>query len=491
MTATVSTPRLPAPLHPWLQVLEVAFVPPEAPLPLVDEVFRGLGEAFRRLGHRVVASPGAHTPVLVTAAPFGHPLNWRQALMFTARRRFGMQTTPQVWTVVPVTPQRWQAELARLEVALRRPEPRPEDFAYPGLAPTAWRTLVEQGRRGGAILALERVVQAQAKSIRILLVVGETHPQEAYLFDLVGAHPRIPAQAPGYFYTDLALRMVTAASTREITDHRVVGDPIPAALWHELEAPQAMRRAAQELGRRDFFTPMVRINDLVAVPAIEASISSQYSEGCFATWEPRLNALIATVTGSARPVAKDAITDDDLAIIVGVRPDGRGALVRHVEGKRNDPPSSEAVELFDMDTPLPRITWNGVEVPVARSKLHGHRGVRAFDPALVEFVPLDPAYYYWPVSCATDAQARGIQSAFARSQALCHPDDPRQLVFTVLPGHGLVLVEKWVPGKAPFQVMWEAMDTGRLVIDSRVPQGPFQYVPDETGRMVLQEPERM
>ncbi|HEY57879.1 MAG TPA: hypothetical protein G4O04_05000 [Anaerolineae bacterium] len=475
------------PLHPWLRTLEVAFVPPERPLPLVAEVFRGLETAFRSQGHRVVSPPRAHTPVLFTAAPFGEPVNWRRALMFTARRRFDMQVTPLVWTVVPVTPQRWQEELARLVQALSKPAPQAEDFAYPGLASTAWRTLVEQGRRGGPILALERVVQAQAKSIRVLLVVGEDHPQEAYLFDLVGAHPRIPAEDPNFFYADLVLRIVTAASTREVTDHVVVGDLIAAETWQALEAPRAMRRAAAELGRRDFFTPMVRISDLVAVPAVEASISSQYSEGCFATWEPRLNALIATVTGSARPVAKDAITDDDLAVIVGVRPDGQGALVRHVEGKRNDPPSSEAVELFDMDAPLPRVDWHGATVPVARSKLHGHRGVRAFDPTLVEFVPLDEAYYHLPVSCATDAQARGIKGAFARSQALRNPADPRQIVFTVLPGHGLVMVEKWVPGKAPFQVMWEAMDAGRIVIDSRVSQGPFTYEMNAEGQMALRE----
>ena len=35
---------------------------------------------------------------------------------------------------------------------------------------------------------------------------------------------------------------------------------------------------------------------------------------------------------------------------VGHRADGRGARVRHVEGKRNDPPSSEAVEMMDADT---------------------------------------------------------------------------------------------------------------------------------------------
>ncbi|MGB9586530.1 MAG: hypothetical protein ACPL7A_03805, partial [Anaerolineales bacterium] len=233
---------------------------------------------------------------------------------------------------------------------------------------------------------------------------------------------------------------------------------------------------------------MVRIANLVSVPAVADSVASQYSEGCFATWEPQLNALIATITGSARPVDKDNLTEDELAVIVGVRPDGQGALVQHVQGKRNDPPSSEAVEMLLMDQDLPKITirrenQTTFKVPVARSKLHGHRGLRAYDPNLVEFVPLDEPFYYYPVSCSTEAQAQAIYRAFSRSTALRNPQDPRLVVFTVLPGHGIVLAEKWVAGKDPFQIMWELMDQGALQIDNHVPQGPFNYVPAENGLM--------
>jgi hypothetical protein len=236
---------------------------------------------------------------------------------------------------------------------------------------------------------------------------------------------------------------------------------------------------------------MVLISNLVPVPAVSDAVASQYSEGCFSTWEPALGALIATVTGSARPVDKGAITDDDLAVIVGVQPDGSGALIRHVEGKQNDPPSSEAVEMMDMNDPLPRITLGPqwpvpVEVPVVRSRLHGHRGISAYDPRWVEYVALDGPYFHYLVSCATDAQARGIKRACARSQALQNPQDPRQVVFTVLPGHGTFIVEKWVPGKAPFQVIWEYMDAGYLEVHNLIPQGPMQYVPGPGGRMVVQ-----
>lgn len=138
--------------------------------------------------------------------------------------------------------------------------------------------------------------------------------------------------------------------------------------------------------------------------------------------------------------------------------------------------------MMEMDRPLLYITlspeWGvSTRVPVIRSKLHGHRGVAAYDPARVEFVPLDPPYYYYLVSCATDAQARAVRDAFARSEALRNPLDPRQVVFTLLPGHGVVIVEKWVWGKAPFQTIWELMDTGGLEVESQVPQGPLTGIP--------------
>jgi hypothetical protein len=143
-----------------------------------------------------------------------------------------------------------------------------------------------------------------------------------------------------------------------------------------------------------------------------------------------------------------------------------------------------------MDSPLPTIpldpAWHvTAQVPVARSKLHGHRGVAAYDPRRVEYVPLEPAYYHYPVSCATDAQAQGVKKAFARSAALQNPDDPRQVVFTVLPCHGVVIAEKWVPGTAPFQVIWETMDAGDLQVDNLIPQGTMQYASGPDGRRVM------
>lgn len=478
------------PAHAWLQQLSVAYVPGPTNAMLVR--FAGnLLDRFEKWGHEIQTEPNNDTDVIITSALFGEPLKWREALLFTARRRFKLDHLPTIVTLVPVTPDKFQKQMDYFENVLKKDPPDPEDFEFPGLSPDAYGTLYEQGRRGGPILSIVRMVQTQAMSIRVILVVGEEEAVEAYTFDLVGAHPRTDASNQEAFYEDLFLRIVTAASTEEITQHEVIGEPIPQAIWDELSTPVAMREAGVQLGKRNFFTEMIRVANLAHVPALDEAVASQYSEGCFATWDANIDALIATVTGSARPVEKDNLTDDELAVIVGVRPDGKGALVRHVAGKRNDSPSSEAVELMEMDEPLPRITlgpgWRITnEVPVARSKLHGHRGVKIFDPDLVEHVSLDQPYYHYPVSCSTEAQAKAIKAAFSRSEALNNPDDPRQVVFTILPGHGLVIVEKWVQGKAPFQVMWEFMDRGALQIDNLIPQGPLTFITGSDGKMHLE-----
>ncbi len=467
-------------VHSWLKKVSVAYIPGDEGTLLTESFISNLLDEFRTFGHEIQDHPTDDTDILITEAPFGESLSWRKSLIVTCRTRYQLSHLPTVFTIVPVKPDQLSKQLDFFEKALAKPEPDPADFDLPGLASNAYQVLYEQGRRAGPILALERVVQAQSKCIRVLLLVGEDTPQSVYHFDLVGAYPESKFKGDRDFYQDVVLRMVTSVSTHEVTQHQVAADPIPKAVWDSLDTPRAMRKAAQEMDQRQLFTHMVHISDLVNVPAVSEAIASQYSEGCFVTWDVQIEALIATVTGSARPVDKGSITDDDLSVIIGVRSDGEGALIRYVEGKRNDPPSSEAVEMAGMDALLPKIMLSAdwqiqKEVPVIRSKLHIHRGISGFDPELVEFVPLESPYYYYPVTCATEAQAHGIIQAFSRSETLTNPDDPRQIAFTVLPTHGIVIAEKWVPGTEPFELICDYIDQGRLVIDNRVPQGQLEF----------------
>lgn len=471
-------------LHDWLRPARAVFLPAFT-TPFLAAVEAELRNAFARLGHTVQSAPDDTTDLIVTAAAFNHPLSWREAPFFQARRLFRLSFQPTIFTVVHVLPDEFQALMAHFEMALHKNPPEPADFQFPGLAPSAHRTLIEQGRRGGPILSVERMVQAQVMCLRTLLMVGDDRPEITYHFDLVGSCATTEGATPAAF-DDMVLRMVTAATVKELNGYTVLPERIARDTWDSLTTPKAMSRGSAELGKRNFFTDMVRISDLVAVPALSGAIASQYSEGCLATWEPALHAVITSITGSARPVDKGNITDDDLAVVVRVREDGCGVYAQEVEGKRNDPPSSEAFEMVDIDGALPWIElppeWGIAEpVPVVRSKLHGHRGVAAYNPELVEFVPMQPVFSRYPVSCGTTAQANGIKDAFVRSVALRNPDDPRQLVFTILPTHGVFIVEKWVPGKAPFQAIWEAFDAGTLQISSLVPQGPHVFEPMRIG----------
>lgn len=473
-----------------LPPVRVAFIP--GPMTdLLTEVEHGLRSELLQRGCTVVDEPDSQTDLVITSAPFGTATSWRHAVLLNLRRNYQIQHSPVVYTLVQALPAEFEGWIKRFEIALERSEPNPDDYRIDGLAENAYRVLHEQGRRGGPILALERAVQAQTKSVRVILVVGEDTLDVAYHFDLVGAHPKSTGDHPDDIYRDIVLRMIATIATEEVAEHQVDGAPVPKLVWRKLRTPDHMSGASAELNERGFFTEPVIIADLVNVPAVSDAVANHYSEGCFATWEPELDALVATVTGSIRPVHKGHVSRDDLAVIVAVRPGGMGALYHPIEGLPPTPPSSEAVELISMDQALPKITlsdrWNVEErVPVLRSKLHGHRGISAYNPDRVEFVPLDLPYYDYLVSCASDAQAMGVREAFSRSEALQNPDDPRQVVFTVLPGHGVMIVEKWIPDTDPFQVIWESMDTGDLDVTSVIPQGRLGFRRAGKGRRVLE-----
>ncbi len=340
-------------------------------------------------------------------------------------------------------------------------------------------------------MVLERLIQAQTKCHRIVLFVGDENPMVAYHFDLVGSFPYTEGKDLDEFYEDVVLRMVTTASTRELKDHEVEKTMVSSSVWEGLPTPAAMCDASRELGKRGFFTEPAHLERYVEIPdffPLDSMMSRQYSEGCFGAWDVKLEALIATVTGSAVPVHKGNITEEDLAIISGIKEDRSGAVIRHRQGVPNHPPSVEAVELMMMDRTLPQVIpseTSSSKAPVVRAKLHGHRGIASYDPRYVEFVPVDGPYYDYIVTCATEAQAWAVEGAFAKSEALQNPDDPRKVVFTILPGHGNVIVEKWASGTRPFQTILDYMDKGYVTVESYVPQGRVEYLSAADGKKIV------
>src|SRR5690349_827612 len=193
-------------------------------------------EFLHQEGHTTQELPSADTDVILTTARLGEPLGWREAFMFTARRRYGLNHVPTVFTIVHATYEQFNSLLAETETILKNGvESTPR---FPGIPETASRTLYQQGKRGGAIMYLLRIVQIQTKSIRVLLVLGDEKPDSAYLFDLVGAHPQIHNDDPQFFYKDIATRIMTAASTEEITRHQAVEPEIKREVWDNLATLQ-------------------------------------------------------------------------------------------------------------------------------------------------------------------------------------------------------------------------------------------------------------
>ncbi len=506
--------------HNWLRKIEVAAHRLEASQPPCKdpadldagrEVIERLLRAFERLGHAVASRPGAGSDIVFTQAPFLVSIPWRRSLFFTGRIRYRLPKHSSVVTTVAVSSEALQSRLDEIAAALRDESSARNRAAlcFDGLLPQSREVLSEQGRRAGPIVALARAVQAQAKCIRILLVAhdGKGAPQAGYLFDLVGAHPRFDLASGDEVYEEIAIRLATAVSAREATDHVVEGETLSPDEWQTSPSVRSLVAASRELGSRGFFADPVVISSLVKVPVVGSAISEQYSEGCFATYAPEFDAQIVTATGSSKAVHKGRISPDDLVLVTGVRGDWRGALVRPVKGRKSVIPSSEAVELYAIDDRLPSITLRsslrgyetvagrkreasvaGRVLPVVRSKLHGHCGITAFDPRLVEHVPVASAFQRYPVSCGTDAQAKALVEAFSRSEALRDPSDPRSVVFTMLPGHGCVIAEKWVSGTEPLETIWRLLDSGALRVDfASVPQGPYDYVPEDDLRVLKEK----
>lgn len=471
-------------IHPWLRPVHVAYVPGRSTFMTnfwVNEII----EEMLGMGHDIHASPNNKTDVILTTARYGEPQPWRDALLFMARRRYHLNQSPVVYTLMQIGKKEFQDILQRLEVALACDPIEPNDFCFDGISPDAWKVLAEQGRRGGAILALQRILQAQAKSIRLILFVGnDDEPECAYHFDLVGAYPR--SVSGNGFYWDIALRIATAACAKGVPAINASDETISVEVWEGLSTPSDMEEASRQFGQRGFFSDMVRISDLIGLISLSDAVASQYSEGCFGSWDPELGAMIVTAAGSSQPVNKSHISKEHLAV---VKANGMEPVGLQISGKAYQVPSSESYEMIMMDSMLPCIEMAGAgKVPVVRSKLHGHRGISAYCAESVEYVAMAEPYFHYPVSCSTYPQAQGIVEALSRSEALNNPDDPRHIVFTILPGHGVFIVEKWCHGKVPFQAIWECMDAGHLEVSNDIPQGMMSYGLDANGVMRLQSP---
>jgi len=61
---------------------------------------------------------------------FGEPVRWREAMLFTARRRFNLEHSPTIFTIVQVSPDKFQNTLEYFERVLKKDPPDPSDFEF-------------------------------------------------------------------------------------------------------------------------------------------------------------------------------------------------------------------------------------------------------------------------------------------------------------------------------------------------------------------------
>ncbi len=481
--------------HGWVHPISVAYVPGKSN-PALEQATPVLLDWLKSFGCTIEDPPTNTTDLIITTASFGEPVDRDQALLFHAKRLYRLNRRPTVLTLVSIEEAEYQKWLAHFAELARQPEGANLDEQFPGLGPRAIEVMAQQAKRGGPEVALGRFLQSQMKSVRVVAVRTDSQgrPRWAVHFDLAGAHPVTDASDLAVFAREIGLQILAAACAHEVDHHDYFPEPVPQDLWEKLDTPDAMIQAGVMFTEYGFFTTPVYIEKLLGYRGIGDAISAQYSEGCYAVFEPEIPGLISTATGSSRLVDKRLISRSDQAVIVGVKSERDGAVVRPVAGMERVVPSVEAVEMMGVCEAVPsHLHTNSrgeqVRIPNIRAILHGHLGVATFKPEYVESVSLDPPYYMHLVSCGTGALAQGTAAAFARSAALRDLNDPRGVIFLEQPGHGVVVVEKWVEGKAPFETIREYLDAGHIKITMAVPQGVVQWeqvtLPD--GQVVMQK----
>lgn len=476
-------------LHPWAAPISLAYLPRDL-TPALSAVAEAIFAWLREAGCTVTTEPNQDTDLIVTTARYGENVTRDEALLFHAKRRYRLSRRPQILTLVDIPEPDYQAWMAHFTRLAELPEAEAFQDRYAGLGPQAAEVIAHQARRGGPVLAISRLLQAQMLSIRLMAVrTVNGQPYRALHFDLAGARPVSDATNLEAFGAEAGARLIAAVCAHEVNSHIIESGSIDAEAWAQLEGPDAMVRAGVMFTEYGFFTTPFYVEKLLGYRGISDAISAQFSEGCYAVYEPDIPGMLTTATGSSRLVDKRSITRQDQAVVVGIKPGRDGAIVRPVEGIPTVVPSVEAVELMGLCQAVPvhpRRNRHGdlVQVPNVRAILHGHLGVEAFDPRHVEVVRLEPLFYSQLVSCGTGALANGTAVAFASSEALRSLEDPRRVVFLEQPGHGVLVAEKWLPGDKPgqpFDLIRHALEVGYLRMSYDIAQGPVHWVPAATG----------
>jgi hypothetical protein len=420
---------------PWFRPCRIAIGPAPPGDRVLEALLPRLETAFQEQGHTVVARPDADTDITLACAeiPQGsQPLAERipereRPLLVEVAAQAGLRRRPEnLITLVTVTED--VGEWPHTEV-------------------------VEVARRAMARLGTPKLV----------FCVGDTATGDlraTVLCTLEGGHPtdrdRIAER--------LRDRLVAAACAREVTGrYEVVRDAVPLERWQQTSVPDALVAAGRRMDQLGLLPAPKRVSGYVSgrlARLYERLLGIKgFSEGMLFAYDPSLEALLVTASGSWE-VDKRALRRDE---VIPVRAGRDGRLeVLAPEGVDPKGPSVEAWEMVALLDAVPRVRlrpdgdggWlpdpdGEVEAPVIRGGVHVHVGVTGVDQTVVESLPANREQFPFGFGCGTDLMCQVAEDAAARSRAITDLDDPRAYVRWPMLYHGDTLVELWKPAAGP------------------------------------------
>ncbi|MEU9558387.1 hypothetical protein [Streptomyces fumanus] len=284
-------------------------------------------------------------------------------------------------------------------------------------------------------------------------------------------------------------RLVTAACATEVAEHYdIVRDALPAEAWDASPTPSALARAGRRMGRSGLLAPPQRLTDFVSAELAEMYELYMgvrgYSEGMLFAYDPELDCLVVTGSGSW-DVDKRDLTRDQLVAVEPRLVDGQRLRVLAPQGRLPLQPSVETWEVCALMEAVPKVRvgqdaagrWRPDphgerEVPLIRAGIHAHVGVTASDDSVIETVEPDREEFPYGFGCGTDLTVRVARTTIARSAAVRDAHDSRCYVRWPLLYHGEMAVELWKPGvpPEPFTGLLDLYGTAVTYTPDDVPQ---------------------
>jgi hypothetical protein len=310
------------------------------------------------------------------------------------------------------------------------------------------------------VIHTARMVMGRIGAFKALFLTADPRTGdivEATLCTLEGGHPSER--------TDIVRRvrdrLVSAACANEVAGRLdVVPDAVGTAEWEASRSPEILTSIGNRMGSLGLLPAPHRVSDYVS--SAMAAVYQRYlgvkgfSEGMMFVFDPDLEALVVTASGSW-DVDKRSLTREDV-VVVDHRLHGGRIKVFQINGTQPKGPSVEAWEVCAIleasptvrisKDPAGRWRWDPqgtVEVPAVRGGIHTHIGVDHADASVVETVAPDRGSFPYGFGCGTDLMVDIARATVQRSAAIQDPADPRCYVRWPMLYHGEMSVELWRP----------------------------------------------